>query len=191
MFRLTRPITHLIKRANTSFIRKSTPSLIRIHKYNFAGGHKSAADLNHPHLGGPSPGEDPSANTMDNPYLWDPHYVPCEESDYERHHFFLEKEEKDRYAIPAHERVKNLDKEQVLKRISTVLRSMERAQTDNKLVAHHTHLYNDLGLDSLDQVEFGLALENEFDIEILDEEAEQIVTVGDAVELICEHPTAA
>ena len=40
------------------------------------------------------------------------------------------------------------------------------------------------------KVEFGLALEDEFDIEIPDEEAEQIVTLGDAVELIADHPHA-
>eukprot|EP00490_Sorites_sp_Unknown_P015707 CAMPEP_0114661804 /NCGR_PEP_ID=MMETSP0191-20121206/23367_1 /TAXON_ID=126664 /ORGANISM="Sorites sp." /LENGTH=68 /DNA_ID=CAMNT_0001895699 /DNA_START=391 /DNA_END=597 /DNA_ORIENTATION=- len=67
---------------------------------------------------------------------------------------------------------------------------MERAQTDGKTINENTHLYNDLGLDSLDQVEFGLACEDEFDVEIPDEEAEQIVTIGDAVDLISDHPHA-
>ena len=129
-------------------------------------------------------------NSDDNPFLWDPHYVPCEESDYERHHFFLMKEEKGRYAINDHEIVHKLDKEVVLKRVESVVRRMERAQTDNKMVGHFTHLYNDLGLDSLDAVEFGLHLETEFDIELIDEEAEQITTIGDAVNLICDHPNA-
>ena len=40
---------------------------------------------------------------------------------------------------------------------------------------------DDLGADSLDTVELIMALEEEFDIDIPDEEAEQIVTVGDAV----------
>jgi acyl carrier protein len=42
----------------------------------------------------------------------------------------------------------------------------------------------DLGADSLDIVELIMALEEEFDIEIPDSEAEKITTVGDAVEYI-------
>ena len=42
----------------------------------------------------------------------------------------------------------------------------------------------DLGADSLDIVELIMALEEEFDIEIPDSEAERITTVGDAVEYI-------
>lgn len=40
---------------------------------------------------------------------------------------------------------------------------------------------DDLGADSLDTVELIMALEEEFEIEIPDEEAEKIVTVGDAI----------
>ena len=42
-------------------------------------------------------------------------------------------------------------------------------------------LTDDLGADSLDLVELVMALEQEFDLEISDEEAEKIKTVGDAV----------
>lgn len=42
----------------------------------------------------------------------------------------------------------------------------------------------DLGADSLDIVELLMALEEEFDIEIPDEEAEKLSTVGDVVEYI-------
>ncbi|GIW50506.1 MAG: acyl carrier protein [Anoxybacillus sp.] len=42
----------------------------------------------------------------------------------------------------------------------------------------------DLGADSLDVVELVMELEDEFDMEISDEEAEKIVTVGDAVNYI-------
>lgn len=42
----------------------------------------------------------------------------------------------------------------------------------------------DLGADSLDLVELIMALEEEFDLEIPDEDAEKIVTIGDAVEYI-------
>jgi acyl carrier protein len=46
---------------------------------------------------------------------------------------------------------------------------------------------DDLGADSLDTVELVMAFEEEFDIEIPDEDAEKIATVGDAVKYIDEH----
>ncbi len=46
---------------------------------------------------------------------------------------------------------------------------------------------NDLGADSLDTVELVMALEEEFDIEIPDEEAEKIQTVGQAIDYIKAH----
>ena len=45
----------------------------------------------------------------------------------------------------------------------------------------------DLGADSLDVVELVMALEEEFGISIADEDAEKIVTVGDAVKYIESH----
>jgi acyl carrier protein len=49
---------------------------------------------------------------------------------------------------------------------------------------------DDLGADSLDTVELVMALEEEFGIEIPDEDAEKITTVGDAVKYIEEKTTA-
>jgi acyl carrier protein len=46
---------------------------------------------------------------------------------------------------------------------------------------------NDLGADSLDIVELVMAMEEEFDVEIPDEDAEKIQTVGDAIKYISEH----
>lgn len=46
------------------------------------------------------------------------------------------------------------------------------------------HTLDGLGLDSLDKIEFVMALEEEFRCEIDDAEAEKIVTVGDAVALV-------
>lgn len=50
---------------------------------------------------------------------------------------------------------------------------------------------DDLGADSLDTVELVMALEEEFDMEIPDEEAEKIVTVGDAIDYIEKHKVEA
>ncbi len=46
---------------------------------------------------------------------------------------------------------------------------------------------DDLGADSLDIVELIMALEEEFDIEIPDEDAEKVVTVSDVVDYIKDH----
>ena len=46
---------------------------------------------------------------------------------------------------------------------------------------------DDLGADSLDIVELIMALEEEFDIEIPDEDAEKVVTVQDVVDYLKEH----
>lgn len=42
----------------------------------------------------------------------------------------------------------------------------------------------DLGADSLDQVELVMALEDEFGVEVSDEDSEKLTTVGDAIEYI-------
>ncbi len=57
-------------------------------------------------------------------------------------------------------------------------------------VSPETSFINDLGADSLDQVELIMEIENEFDINIPDEEAEKIQTVGEAIKYIEEHKTA-
>lgn len=50
---------------------------------------------------------------------------------------------------------------------------------------------DDLGADSLDTVEFIMSLEDEFDVEISDEEAEKITTVGHVVALVTASEAAA
>jgi acyl carrier protein len=50
-----------------------------------------------------------------------------------------------------------------------------------------SNFVEDLGADSLDIVELVMAMEEEFEVEIPDEEAENIKTVGDAIKYINEH----
>ena len=50
-----------------------------------------------------------------------------------------------------------------------------------------TSFINDLGADSLDQVELVMEFEERFDLNIPEEDAEKIQTVGDAIKYIKEH----
>ena len=54
-------------------------------------------------------------------------------------------------------------------------------------ITKDTSFINDLGADSLDTVELVMELEEEFDVTIPDEKAEEIQTVGQAVAYIEEH----
>ena len=58
---------------------------------------------------------------------------------------------------------------------------------DIEKVVSEASFIEDLGADSLDTVELVMALEEEFKLEISDEDAEKITTVGDAVRYIEEH----
>jgi acyl carrier protein len=64
---------------------------------------------------------------------------------------------------------------------------VERLSVDEKDVTQEASFIDDLGADSLDTVELVMALEEEFGMEIPDEEAEKIATVGDAVKYIESH----
>lgn len=57
-------------------------------------------------------------------------------------------------------------------------------------VTPQSKFVEDLGADSLDVVELVMALEEEFDLEIPDEDAEKIATVGEAVKYIESHSEA-
>ena len=60
----------------------------------------------------------------------------------------------------------------------------EVLNVDEEEITMETTFVDDLGADSLDVFQIIIGLEEEFDIEIPNEEAEKIVTVGDAVEQI-------
>jgi acyl carrier protein len=61
---------------------------------------------------------------------------------------------------------------------------VEQLGVDPAQVKPEASFVNDLGADSLDTVELVMALEEEFNLEIPDEEAEKISTVGQTIEYI-------
>ncbi len=61
---------------------------------------------------------------------------------------------------------------------------MEQLNAEDDAIKLETSFIDDLGADSLDIVELIMALEEEFDLQIPDSEAEKISTVGDVVEYI-------
>ncbi len=63
----------------------------------------------------------------------------------------------------------------------------EQMGVNKDQITRETSFINDLGADSLDTVELVMELEEEFDITIPDEKAEEIQTVGQAVDYIQEH----
>lgn len=70
----------------------------------------------------------------------------------------------------------------VLERVSKVI--VDRLGVDESEVKLEASFRDDLGADSLDVVELVMELEDEFDMEISDEDAEKIATVGDALSYI-------
>ena len=64
---------------------------------------------------------------------------------------------------------------------------MEQLNIDENDITEDTSFKDDLGLDSLDLFELAMAIEEEFGVEIPQEDLESIVTVGDAVEFIKEN----
>ncbi|WP_188205774.1 acyl carrier protein [Alkalibacillus aidingensis] len=70
----------------------------------------------------------------------------------------------------------------VFDRVKNII--VERLDVDESKVTEAASFKDDLEADSLDVVELVMELEDEFDMEISDEEAEKINTVGDAVNYI-------
>ena len=68
---------------------------------------------------------------------------------------------------------------------------VEQLEVSEDEVTPTASFIDDLGADSLDVVELVMGLEEEFDIEIPDEDAEKIATVGDAIAYIDDKTKAA
>ncbi len=61
---------------------------------------------------------------------------------------------------------------------------VDQLGVDESKITENSSFVDDLGADSLDIVELIMAFEEEFDVEIPDEDAEKIKTVGDAVKYL-------
>ena len=66
----------------------------------------------------------------------------------------------------------------------------EKLSVDLDEVIPEASFVDDLGADSLDLVELIMSMEEEFDVEISDEDAEKIATVKDAMDYVAAHYTA-
>ena len=75
-----------------------------------------------------------------------------------------------------------MDREEILDKVKAVVADQLNVEEDE--VVEDASFIDDLGADSLGIVELVMALEEEFDISIPDEDAEGIKTVGDAISYI-------
>jgi acyl carrier protein len=76
-------------------------------------------------------------------------------------------------------------KDEILKKVKEI--TSEQLGVDEAQITLHAKFVDDLGADSLDTVELVMALEEEFDLEISDEDAEKLVNVQKAVDYIEDH----
>lgn len=78
-----------------------------------------------------------------------------------------------------------MSSEEIFEKVKGII--VELLQVSEDSVTEEAHFIDDLGADSLDLVELIMGIEEEFNIEIPDGEAEKVVTVGDVVEYIKEN----
>jgi acyl carrier protein len=79
----------------------------------------------------------------------------------------------------------SMSKEDILAKLKPII--AEQLGVDESEVKEDASFTEDLNADSLDLVELIMSLEEQFKLQISDEDAEKITTVGEAVEYISEH----
>jgi acyl carrier protein len=77
--------------------------------------------------------------------------------------------------------------DEVAKKVTSMV--AERMDVEESKITNETHFVNDLQADSLDMAELVIDMEEEFGVQISDEDAQKIETVGQAIEYIREHKT--
>ena len=80
----------------------------------------------------------------------------------------------------------SLSKTDIEARVLNIVKAFDKVKDPSKISATSSFA-NDLGLDSLDTVEVVMAIEEEFNVEIPDKDADEIKSVGQAIDYIAGH----
>lgn len=75
-----------------------------------------------------------------------------------------------------------MERDELLKKIKAIV--ADKLSISEDQVTEEASFIDDLGADSLDTVELVMALEDEFDLDIPDEDAEKMTTVGKAIDYV-------